>query len=257
MNKASVVCAAALSLAAVLGAQPPSKGVVGGVTGAPGGGVVGGVPGGVPGGVRGVVGGWPAAPALVTGAPYSGLQVTEMHQTLSNGNQIQQRTETKIYRDGQGRVRWERVPSTPPKPGESLVVIFDPAARVMLLLNPANQTFQKMPLRRPQAAPARARRGNSQLVKEEIEPQVVNGLQTTGTRTTETIPAGAIGNAQPIQITREVRIATALKVPALIKSSDPRFGQSTMQLTNIAMGEPDPALFQVPANYTPRARTQP
>jgi hypothetical protein len=36
----------------------------------------------------------------------------------------------------------------------------------------------------------------------------------------------------------------------MIKSSDPRFGEMVMQLTNIAQAEPDASLFQVPSGYT-------
>jgi hypothetical protein len=53
-----------------------------------------------------------------------------------------------------------------------------------------------------------------------------------------------------MQIVREAWVSIDLKVPLLIKSSDPRFGSTVMQLTNIVRAEPDAALFQVPANYT-------
>jgi hypothetical protein len=41
-----------------------------------------------------------------------------------------------------------------------------------------------------------------------------------------------------------------LKVPVEIKSSDPRFGNTVMDLTNIVQAEPSGALFVVPAGYT-------
>jgi hypothetical protein len=36
----------------------------------------------------------------------------------------------------------------------------------------------------------------------------------------------------------------------MVKTSDPRFGTTTMQLTNVVRAEPDATLFQVPAGYT-------
>ena len=93
--------------------------------------------------------------------------------------------------------------------------------------------------------------------QEELGTQTINGLAATGKRTTRTIPAGAFGNAQPIQIVREVWVSTDLKVPLTIKSSDPRFGTTVTQLTNVVQGEPDAALFQVPAGYTVTQRTRP
>jgi len=90
----------------------------------------------------------------------------------------------------------------------------------------------------------------AQVQTEDLGTQAVNGVSVTGTRTTETIPAGAIGNQQPIAIVREHWVSTDLKVPVLIKSTDPRFGSTVMQLTNIVQVEPDIALFQVPPGYT-------
>jgi hypothetical protein len=80
--------------------------------------------------------------------------------------------------------------------------------------------------------------------------QTVNGVLATGTQTTEVIPAGAIGNAQAITITRTSWISTTLNIPVEIKSSDPRVGTSDMELTSISTGEPAATLFQVPSGYT-------
>src|SRR5262249_21720269 len=80
--------------------------------------------------------------------------------------------------------------------------------------------------------------------------QTINGVPATGTQVTRTIPAGAIGNAQPIQAVRTTWISTALKVPVQVKSSDPRFGTTDRELTNIIQAEPDPSLFVVPSGDT-------
>ena len=91
---------------------------------------------------------------------------------------------------------------------------------------------------------------------EDLGTQTINGLIATGTRVTQTIPAGAIGNQQPILIVRETWTSTALKVPVQIKTTDPRFGNTTMQLTGVVQAVPDPTLFQVPADYTVTTRQQ-
>ena len=79
----------------------------------------------------------------------------------------------------------------------------------------------------------------------------INGVQATGTRA---LPAPSrwaeIGNAQPIQNVRETWMSPDLKVPVMVKTSDPRFGTTTVQLTNITRSEPDPSLFQTPSDYT-------
>jgi len=78
----------------------------------------------------------------------------------------------------------------------------------------------------------------------------VNGVLATGTQVTETIPAGAFGNAQPIQVVRITWISTELKIPVEVKTSDPRFGTRDMELTSIVQAEPAASLFVVPSGYT-------
>ena len=79
---------------------------------------------------------------------------------------------------------------------------------------------------------------------------MIEGVAAEGTRTTHTIPAGSMGNERPIEITYERWHSKELQLDVLIKSVDPRSGESTQQMTNISRGEPDPALFEIPSDYT-------
>ena len=213
----------------------------------------------------------------VTGAPYSGVRTTLVQQSLSNGNQIARQEQAKVYRDSQGRVRIEQTP-TNAATGQTRtsITITDPVAGAEYLLNPQAKTYARMPVRmfaRPVAtlsggsdSTAGARRGRggtqaqpggggrarggAQMQTEDLGMQTLEGQPATGRRLTETIPAGGIGNQQPIQIVRETWISTTLHVPVLIKTSDPRFGVTNMQLSNVVMAEPDPSLFQPPSDYT-------
>jgi hypothetical protein len=85
---------------------------------------------------------------------------------------------------------------------------------------------------------------------EELGNQVVEGVLATGKRTTSTIAAGTIGNEQPIVIVSEQWFSPDLKVLVMTKHSDPRSGETTYRLTNIAQAEPARSLFEVPADYT-------
>lgn len=85
---------------------------------------------------------------------------------------------------------------------------------------------------------------------EKLAPQSIEGVQAEGTRVTETIPAGEIGNEQPIQIVNETWYSPELQVMVMTRHSDPRFGETTYKLTNIVRGDPSPTLFQVPTDYT-------
>jgi hypothetical protein len=91
---------------------------------------------------------------------------------------------------------------------------------------------------------------NSNVTKEELGSQIVEGVMATGTRSTTTIEAGAIGNAQPIHVVSEQWYSDDLKVLVLTRHSDPRSGDTTYRLTNIVLAEPERTLFEVPADYT-------
>jgi hypothetical protein len=91
-------------------------------------------------------------------------------------------------------------------------------------------------------------------VRETLDPQNIEGVMATGTRTTTTIPAGEIGNAQEIKVVSEQWFSDELQVLVLTKHSDPRSGETIYRLTNILRAEPDPSLFTLPADYTVQER---
>jgi TonB family protein len=91
---------------------------------------------------------------------------------------------------------------------------------------------------------------NGETKNESLGSQMIEGVEAEGTRVTHTIPAGAMGNERPIEATYERWYSKELQLDVLIKSVDPRSGESTQQMTNISLGEPDPALFEIPSDYT-------
>ena len=93
--------------------------------------------------------------------------------------------------------------------------------------------------------------GNNAAV-DSLAAQMVNGALAQGTRTTETIPAGKIGNDRPISVVNERWYSNDLQMLVKSTSSDPRFGDTTYQLTGIVQASPDASLFQLPADYTIR-----
>jgi len=84
---------------------------------------------------------------------------------------------------------------------------------------------------------------------EELGTQNIEGVDAEGTRTITTIPAGAIGNERPIEITYEKWYSRELQLVVMSKHNDPRFGEQTYRLTNIVRSEPDPSLFSLPNGY--------
>ncbi len=201
----------------------------------------------------------------VTGAPYSGIQVVQSQTVLADGNRITNRHQTQVSRDSQGRIRMEETVTPPADSGKqpfTMITILDPVAGTRTVLNSADMTAMQMPFSarggrrggRPDGPPppppdARPQGAGPQRTVTNLGTQSINGVAATGTQTSEVIPAGAIGNAQPITISRVVWISNDLKVPVQIKSADPRFGNMEMELTNIATSEPSASLFLVPAGY--------
>ncbi|HEY2866940.1 MAG TPA: hypothetical protein VGJ02_07605 [Pyrinomonadaceae bacterium] len=84
---------------------------------------------------------------------------------------------------------------------------------------------------------------------EQLGTQNFEGVDADGTRTTTTIPVGAIGNEQPILIVYERWYSKELKMIVYSKHSDPRFGEQTYRLTDVNRSEPDPSLFQPPPGF--------
>jgi hypothetical protein len=86
--------------------------------------------------------------------------------------------------------------------------------------------------------------------KESLGTQMIEGVQAEGTRATVTIPAGEIGNEQPINIVSERWYSPELQVVVMSRHSDPRMGETTYRLTNINRTEPAKSLFEIPSDYS-------
>lgn len=85
---------------------------------------------------------------------------------------------------------------------------------------------------------------------EDLGKQTIEGVECEGKRMTSTLPAGAIGNENPIQTVRESWYSPELKMTIMTKQTDPRFGETTYRVTNINRAEPDASLFSLPSDYT-------
>jgi hypothetical protein len=83
--------------------------------------------------------------------------------------------------------------------------------------------------------------------KDDLGQQTIEGVTAKGTRTTTTIPAGSIGNEQPIKIVSEEWFSPELQALVLTRHSDPRTGETTYRLTGIVRTEPPASLFEMPA----------
>lgn len=248
MKKIVVICFAPLLTAALWAQGPPPRG----------GGFGGGGGFGRGGGGFGpqILGAGPRSRTPVTGEPYSGTETVASARTLSTGNAINRTHQTLIARDTQGRVSTTETvtPSaSSAKAPYTVTTIFDPVAGFRYMLNSSTMIAIESPLPTPPSGtpPTHTRPANPNVVTVTLSGTSQNGVPATGTQTTETIPAGAIGNTQPIQVVRTTWIATGLQVPVSIVTSDPRFGTTDMELTNISTSDPT---IGVPSGYTIQQR---
>jgi hypothetical protein len=82
-----------------------------------------------------------------------------------------------------------------------------------------------------------------------LEHKTIEGVPVEGRKTTTVIPAGQVGNEQPLTIVSEEWRSPDLNVLVFTRHSDPRTGESTYRLINIIRAEPDRSLFIVPPDY--------
>lgn len=84
---------------------------------------------------------------------------------------------------------------------------------------------------------------------EDLGSQSIDGVEAHGHRFTTTIPAGEIGNDEPLVTTHEDWISTEFGIVVRNLSDDPRSGKRTRELVDFAPGDPDPTTFQPPEGY--------
>jgi hypothetical protein len=91
--------------------------------------------------------------------------------------------------------------------------------------------------------------GSGNVQTEKLGTQVIEGISAEGTRTTITIPAGAMGNERPIETVSERWYSSDLQTLVMSSVNDPRMGDSTYKLVNISRGDQPASLFEVPSDY--------
>ncbi len=94
------------------------------------------------------------------------------------------------------------------------------------------------------------REWSSKAVTRELGSREFNGVKAEGKARTYEIPAGEIGNRNPIVVSHETWYSPDLQITVHTKHSDPRTGENTYRLENLKREEPAAALFTVPSDYT-------
>lgn len=78
----------------------------------------------------------------------------------------------------------------------------------------------------------------------------IEGVRVDGKSVSYSIPAGEIGNKNPIIVTTETWYSPDLQATVYSKSSDPRVGETIYRLANVKRSEQSATLFTVPDGYS-------
>jgi hypothetical protein len=91
---------------------------------------------------------------------------------------------------------------------------------------------------------------SSKATTKELGTRDIEGVKAEGKLRSYEIPAGEVGNRNPIVVSDESWYSPDLQVTVLSKHTDPRSGDSIYRLAGIKRDEPAAALFTVPSDYT-------
>jgi hypothetical protein len=220
----------------------------------------------------------------VTGKPFSAAEERQTVQVLGDGTRIDKKETDKYFRDSQGRTRTERDngstiiifdpvegfnaelntstksahkmvfrmngPNGPQTQGAMIMMDkmkSEMIARPMQITSAAGPVAGNIAFTR--AEPAMALKEDQNAAAEDLGTQMINGVPAQGTRSTITIPVGQIGNDREIKVVSERWFSNELQMLIRSSNKDPRFGETTYELTNILQGAQDPTLFQIPADF--------
>jgi hypothetical protein len=196
----------------------------------------------------------------VPGAPFSGSVEILSKQAMPDGSIYLRRTLNHIARNSAGVIYNERrqlvAPGFQGEPRIREFHIFDPLTRLNTFLNPETHLARQRVLPARLEAPANSTPdtavapGNANATKtHDLGTETIAGLLLHGTRKTRIVPAAVSGTGHDVTITDDYWYSEDLKVYLVLKHNDPRSGEQVVGIVKVDRGEPDAALFRIPAGY--------
>jgi hypothetical protein len=220
------------------------------------------------------------------GMPYTAEYKTTTVHKLANGVTITRSSTSLLARDSEGRTRQEQsIDFGSVNTNRKFVSVNDPSSNTILSWNTSVPEALVTHLPTPDEMRARAKAAkvksssvvsasanalavttaqitqgspiHSSMQRESLGSKTIDGVVAEGERITTTMPAGAIGNDQPLVSTSETWRSTELNLIVLEIHDDPQNGTTTRELVNLDRGEPDPSLFRAPEGYTVKDQSEP
>jgi len=193
----------------------------------------------------------------VPGAPLS-AEVVEEHTTkLADGTSRTEVNVSKVYRDAAGRLRDEHKLDGSEGP-EEIVTITNQPDGFLVLLVPSEKTGGRLLFPKDQKAgvgfsllgnPLMQALGKKSTKTDDLGKQMIEGIEFEGRRTTITM------DEQPsVAGVSEEWQNRDLRVFGLLTATGPD-GQTSIKLRNVDRRPPDPALFEIPSDYSIRDLT--
>lgn len=189
---------------------------------------------------------------VVTGKPILATITITHTETLPDNNAISntstgtfaRSTDGSTYRD----VKFAAIGPWATGEGREFTYIRNLAQGMQYVVNVAKATYRAFPIgeHHPSGGAKRSSDSATETVTDNpngtyTDPATNTAYPVDDQKVTRTIPAGAIGNQLPIVITSERWYSSALDLLLQDTHSDPRFGTTTYQLSNIGQL---PATFQ-------------
>lgn len=189
----------------------------------------------------------------VANAPFTAKVVVVWNEPLVGGGTASRTYYTMVARDSEGRVRRETrgfVPTgSDAEPPLRSFTVLDPIAGTRTTCTKAWMTCATSAFD-PNLELTRgfdAGQGNSS--SESLGQQMIDGLSTTGTRETSWNASGTRSASRLALSHRDAWYSADLQMDLSVTRDDPQAGEVTLDVTNLAQGEPDPRWFAIPAGY--------
>ena len=214
-------------------------------------------------------------PGLKKGAPFTATVKLTLDQKLADGNAIHGEVHYQIARDASGKTMNEMPMNCTAGEDGQMHQAFQVTVRfgnTMENWTVGDDRMQKIanivhfpePVK-PSEAEIEAMRANArshpartnEWQTEKLGTREFVGIIASGTRRTQTIPAGEQGNALPLVIFNESWTASQLNVNVMAIFDDPRRGRTTAEITELHQGDPDPVLFSPPKDYIIKEQAAP
>lgn len=200
----------------------------------------------------------------VAGAPFFADVVSQSTLVRADGTPVARETDGKMFRDSVGRTRSETELESPVAgvAARRFVTIVDPIQGISTVLDVAAKSATVFHLSsvhpvttsnvKLMALLPAGRASVKHLTppgSEDLGGMMMEGFSVNGTRRAGASAASTAKGALPSTVT-ESWFSPELKVELLVTRQGPQSASRTTRLTNITPGEPDPNIFQVPADYT-------